>query len=620
MSSASASSSIPSEMDPALEEAEEASEEAVLSLLEHQVRAVAWAKQRERTPHYGISGGILYLEMGLGKTVIGQTIACDGTNLVVVPKPLMGVWKTHLEDWFPERKVIYFHKDFIGERRFNNTTYEDMTSADMVVTTYDVVLGADRKYNESEAVCLKGEGFFEGKVIEVVCRKKVIENKQAKGDALLYKINWTRLLTDESHKFGNFKTKTFKAVMALGATHRWVMSGTIIRNKDTDLWALLRFIGYDRCPAAKMWNDRIYTQHKLDKVVLKMDYQDAKIVLPTRHDHDVPYTFSEPEQKSYDLIKAQVIKAYNGMMLGNTAVGFMHVLVLFTRLRQMCIAPHLITPEAKRHYNTSSPVDEVAEKELNEATNGLHDWIHDLEGTAGIRSAKMQQMIKIIKSIPAHEKILIFSTFTSALDIAEMAIEDEFGSVAGDNFGIGAGEEEALEEAFAGLEVGGGHPGSPRSPRSPRSPQRQAPPFTTAMVDGETTHRDRHIEIFKTDPKCRILLTSYKVGGEGFQLTVANHVILLEPWWTNAVTEQAATRVHRYGQNKECHIYNLYATNTIEDMMVMSICKEKTAIKNKFFGGGGVGAGDSSAPGGLVVPGTKSTGLDKSMMGRILGV
>jgi SNF2 family DNA or RNA helicase len=483
-----------------------------------------------------------------------------------------------------------------------------------VVTTYDVVMGADRKYGESDAVCIKGEGFFEGKVVEIVCRRRVIEDKTSKGDALLYKINWARLITDESHKFCNAKTKTYKAVMALGAKCRWVMSGTIIRNKDTDLWALLRFIGYNRCPTAKMWNERIYAQHKLDKVVLKMDYKDAKIELPKRTNHDVPYTFSENEQKAYDVVKARVVKAYNGMMLGNTATGFMHVLVLFTR-------PHLITPEAKRHYKqTDSPVDEQAEKELNDATQGLHNWIHDREGTAGIKSAKMQKMVEIIRGIPANEKIIIFSIFTSALDIAEQSIEEAFGSVPGDLIDNGVGDEgvDQLEAELAGLNLEGqkGHPGSPRGEQEPGraddrpegvGEERQIP-FTVAMLTGETKHRDRVIGIFKEDPKCRILMSTYKIGGEGHQLTTAQHVICLEPWWTKTVMDQAATRVHRYGQDKECHIYNLYAQDSIEDTMVLTICANKVAIRDRFFGGGETGGGKSAPV------------LGKAMMGRILGM
>ena len=65
-----------------------------------------------------------------------------------------------------------------------------------------------------------------------------------------------------------------------------------------------------------------------------------------------------------------------------------------------------------------------------------------------------------------------------------------------------------------------------------------------------------------------VLLLSLKAGGIGLNLTAADHVFLLDPWWNPAVEEQAADRAHRIGQDRPVMVYRLVARDTVEERIL----------------------------------------------------
>jgi SNF2 family DNA or RNA helicase len=65
-----------------------------------------------------------------------------------------------------------------------------------------------------------------------------------------------------------------------------------------------------------------------------------------------------------------------------------------------------------------------------------------------------------------------------------------------------------------------------------------------------------------------VFLLSLKAGGVGLNLTAADHVILLDPWWNPAVEDQAADRAHRIGQDKPVLVLRLVAENTVEERLL----------------------------------------------------
>jgi SNF2 family DNA or RNA helicase len=94
------------------------------------------------------------------------------------------------------------------------------------------------------------------------------------------------------------------------------------------------------------------------------------------------------------------------------------------------------------------------------------------------------------------------------------------------------------------------------------------------MARRSTAHRSWSAFNPKTDrPSCS--RTSLKAGGTGLNLTAADHVYLLDPWWNPAVEDQAADRAHRIGQQKPVMVYRLIAKDTVEEGILALQAKKR---------------------------------------------
>ena len=89
--------------------------------------------------------------------------------------------------------------------------------------------------------------------------------------------------------------------------------------------------------------------------------------------------------------------------------------------------------------------------------------------------------------------------------------------------------------------------------------------ITYEYLDGRTRDRAERVARFETDPDCPVFLISLKAGGVGLNLTAADYVFLLDPWWNPAVEEQAIDRAHRIGQTRHVFAYRLIARDTVEE-------------------------------------------------------
>jgi superfamily II DNA or RNA helicase len=87
-------------------------------------------------------------------------------------------------------------------------------------------------------------------------------------------------------------------------------------------------------------------------------------------------------------------------------------------------------------------------------------------------------------------------------------------------------------------------------------------------LDGRTRDRRTPVTRFQEDPDSRLFLISLKAGGLGLNLTAAEYVFLLDPWWNPAVEAQAIDRAHRIGQSRHVFAYRLLAAGTVEDKIV----------------------------------------------------
>ncbi|MBA3319892.1 MAG: DEAD/DEAH box helicase [Pyrinomonadaceae bacterium] len=87
-------------------------------------------------------------------------------------------------------------------------------------------------------------------------------------------------------------------------------------------------------------------------------------------------------------------------------------------------------------------------------------------------------------------------------------------------------------------------------------------------LDGRTRKRAEKVERFQNDPDCQLFLISLKAGGLGLNLTAAEYVFLLDPWWNPAVEAQAIDRAHRIGQTRNVFAYRLIARDTVEEKVL----------------------------------------------------
>ncbi len=150
-------------------------------------------------------------------------------------------------------------------------------------------------------------------------------------------------------------------------------------------------------------------------------------------------------------------------------------------------------------------------------------------------SAKLDQLIPMLEEIAdAGHKALVFSQFTQFLGIVRQRLDD------------GAIRYEYL--------------------------------------DGKTTRRGEAIDRFQEDPDTSAFLISLKAGGTGLNLTAAQYVFILDPWWNPAVEAQAVGRAHRMGQENPVTVYRLIGEDTIEER-VLELQARKRDLVQAVLGG-----------------------------------
>jgi len=151
------------------------------------------------------------------------------------------------------------------------------------------------------------------------------------------------------------------------------------------------------------------------------------------------------------------------------------------------------------------------------------------EGDYGDESAKLEEIIREIEENAGHHKILIFSQFLKMLDLIRVFLEKD---------GI---------------------------------------PYE--YLDGSTRDRGERVRNFQETDQCRVFLMSLKAGGVGINLTEADYVYLVDPWWNPAVEQQAIDRTHRIGQTKKVFAYKMICKDTVEEKILQLQEKKKDIAK-----------------------------------------
>jgi superfamily II DNA or RNA helicase len=122
-------------------------------------------------------------------------------------------------------------------------------------------------------------------------------------------------------------------------------------------------------------------------------------------------------------------------------------------------------------------------------------------------------------------------------------------------------------------------------------PHLQAANIRFSRLDGSTRDRAAVVREFQDESGPPVLIVSLKAGGTGINLTAADHVFLLDPWWNPAVEDQAADRAHRFGQERPVMVYRMVAKDTVEERIL--------ALQEKKRGVAAVALGDAGQAGGI---------------------
>lgn len=103
-----------------------------------------------------------------------------------------------------------------------------------------------------------------------------------------------------------------------------------------------------------------------------------------------------------------------------------------------------------------------------------------------------------------------------------------------------------------------------------------------AMLTGQTLNREEEINRFSMNKEVNCFLISLKAGGVGLNLTEADYVFIIDPWWNPAAEMQAVSRAHRIGQNKQVIVYRFISSNTIEEKII-KLQESKSLLSDTFI-------------------------------------
>jgi superfamily II DNA or RNA helicase len=119
-------------------------------------------------------------------------------------------------------------------------------------------------------------------------------------------------------------------------------------------------------------------------------------------------------------------------------------------------------------------------------------------------------------------------------------------------------------------------------------PQLEARGIRYEYLDGQTRDRQERVERFQDNPEISLFLLSLKAGGVGLNLTSADYVFILDPWWNPAAESQAIDRAHRIGQKQKVFAYKIIAKDTVEEK-ILELQRSKKQLAKAIVSGGDQG-------------------------------
>jgi non-specific serine/threonine protein kinase len=486
----------------------------------YQLEIVQWLYQRElnplAVPYFtpGISGGIIAMLMGLGKTLVIAYLTMltiqdqrklQMPTLYVCPANLIGTAHREFHKFFgAQLKLCIFHVNFWGKAAIESMTTADLLRFDVIIISYSTLGNHMRNSNN------------------------LFENQW-----------WYRVILDESQDIRNTRTMAFKAVMKLKCNRRVCMTGTPIHNHLRDVYHQLLFCGFTLPEETKVVSISFFKQYLLPHNILR-DYTcvDPKdLVEKTEHIVIVPM---HPLEAT---LHTQIMKTHQmNLEKTNTTFGKVHQ-DFVKRMRQtvdaellFCVAPHLLyNPERQI---ASTDINFMKDRELLglspiQFSFEYNTWLADVNGEAGIKSSKLTAMVNILHDIHNKgDKVIIFANKVRVLELACKALP------------------EAWKTQYR---------------------------YVNAKIT--TEYREQFYSEFRTKDNVFMLFSTLTLGNRGLNLSEANHVIFLQPWYCWAPMEQAIYRAYRIGQTKPVHYYILLSQGTCDERIYQKVTQLATTSK-----------------------------------------
>ena len=341
----------------------------------------------------------------------------------------------------------------------------------------------------------------------------------------LAEVPWRSAVLDEAQAIKNPAAKRTRAVRRLQADFRVITTGTPIQNNLVDLHSLFGFANPGLLGSLQQFRSHFQVpverdgdagaQNRLRRLIapfmlrrLKADVLDD---LPERTEITLHVEMSAAEATLYEALRQRAVEELEAARKEDPDMGEgarrVQVLAHLTRLRLACCNPKLVLDRP----DAAPGLGSVGSKGPGSA---------GIEGAPEIESAKLATFATTLAELLANRhKVLVFSQFVMHLRLVEDYLK-RAGIVY--QYLDGATPAKARAERIAAFQAGQGD----------------------------------------------VFLISLKAGGVGLNLTAADYVIHMDPWWNPAVEDQASDRAHRIGQTRPVTIYRLVTEGTIEEQIV----------------------------------------------------
>lgn len=519
--------------------------------------------------------------------------------LILAPKSVMRVWKKEAQMVSPELG----EQVHICDEKLGNSRNVPNRKARILITTTGLLRTAGWAYIETKRGLSDDEDDYDEED-EEKSTNRTKKKKKKISTPWFYKKVWDGVVVDEAHeclangirctgrgKFReNYKMKTAQCIYSLRYHCSWLLTGTPIKNKLSDLVALAKFLLTDKHPRGNIenWNTDIAEERKAMIRDFAKEFMirrvDDMLNLPAMVKEVIACPMSSQQKRSarQDMhttmgLLAKMEKAKSV----DKAKFHMAILAMIGRLRLNNNSPLLLKTYADAN---AAAIDKAAGRRgrgrprKREESDDEEDMGGEDEDNDGEITFADEKKVNVDNGItpPPWPKMSREEILKSSPKIEQVVNLTEKVVAGGEQILIFSFSVQTLKMLAKVLALGGAMSAPPASLSSSSSssslPPRE-PPIFTGKTSGE--ERESMITQFQAG-KERILLLSSKAGGLGITLTAATHVVLLDPWWHPFVEFQAIKRAHRKGQTKTVHMHRFFVQEPDSiDMWMLGLQKSK---------------------------------------------